>query len=285
MNIQPKIEPGSSPIKLEDNPIHDLVKILCVLESRDLRLREEFHMERLSRLHAQFESKKREEMFEKGNGKTIEELQKKNNELEIEVKNLKERCVDGNNGIDVLQKKNNELESEVLELRKLNEKMVEDNNELVVLREMIDKLEHEVLELRKSKKKWFDDSNACDEVRSKVRVMEGDKNDLAELKIETGELKETMKKNLETISELRKENDKRTVEILLGSFYKKFRGMTGRVSRLDDHTNFEGNQQEHVSDDEFRNVDAHRTLGVSDAQGGSSGIGIMHVSRPKNSIS
>lgn len=292
MNIQPKIEPGSSSPtnpsnKLEDNPIHDLVKILCVLESRDLRLREEFHLERLSRLHAEFESKKREKMYEKGNGKTIEELQKKNNELEVEVMNLKEKLVDGSNEVDVLRTKIVELESEILELRKLNEKMAEDNNELVVLRGMIGKLEHEILELRKLKKKWFDDSNARDEVQSKVRVMEGDKNDLAELKINTGELKETMKKNLETISELRKENDKRTVEILLGSFYKKFRGMTGRVSRLDDDTNFQENQEEDVSDDEFRNVDAHRTLGVSsstqlqskDAQGASSGKGIVNMKK------
>ena len=261
MNIQPKIEPGSSSPtnpnnNLEDNPIHDLVKLLCVLESRDLRLREEFHMERLSRLHVEFESKKREEMFEKGNGKTIEEFEKKNNELEVEVKNLKERFVDGNNEIDVLQKKNNELESEVLKLRKLNEKMVDDNDELVVLREMIGKLKHEISELRKSKKKSLDDSNAHDEVRSKVRVMEGNKNDLAELKIETGELKETMKKNLESISELRKENDKRTVEILLGSFHKKFKGLTGRVSRLEDDTKPQS----------------------KDAQGASSGMEITHSS-------
>ncbi|RHN57943.1 hypothetical protein MtrunA17_Chr5g0445811 [Medicago truncatula] len=284
MNIQPKIEPGSSSPtnpknNLEDNPIHDLVKILCVLESRDLRLREEFHLERLSRLHAEFESKKREEMFEKGNGKTIQELQKKNNELEVEVMNLKEKLVDGSNEVGVLRTKIVELESEILELRKLNEKMLEDNNELVVLREMIGKLEHEVLELRKLKKKWFDDSNAHDEVRSKVRVMEGDKNDLAGLKIETGELKETMKKNLETISELRKENDKRTVEILLGGFYKKFRGMTGRVSRFDDDTNFEENQEDDVSDDEFRNVDAHHTLGVSDAHGASSDKRLVRLRR------
>jgi len=321
----------------------------AVLENRYMRLREEFHMERLLRLHSESEFRKREEIVEKekiihgsyeallkevkevglADPKTIEELQKKNSELELEVENLKERCVDGrneldvlkheildlkklkrkwfddrnaldklrrkvgilkdekndlakiksenselkesvtkylatiselrkenrkladgNNEIDVLRRKNGELESEILELRKLNEKMVEDNNELVVLREMIGKLEHEVLELRKSKKKRSDDSNAHDEVRSKVHVIEGDENDLAELKIETGELKETMKKNLETISELRKENDKRTFEILLGSFNKKFRGLTGRVSRLEDDTNFDENED--VCDNEFR---------------------------------
>jgi hypothetical protein len=98
---------------------------------------------------------------------------------------------------------------------------------------------------------------------------------------------------------LRKENDKRTVEILLGSFHKNFRGQTGRVSRLEDDTNFEENED--VCDDEFRtdiveeaaplqtNEDVHQTLGVSgstqpqsegskDAQGASSDMEIMHAS-------
>ncbi|RHN57945.1 hypothetical protein MtrunA17_Chr5g0445831 [Medicago truncatula] len=417
MNIQPKIEPGSSPTNsnnnLEDKSIHDLVMVLrgtcqwdtfdsieAVLERRDMRLREEFHTERLLRLHSESEFRKREEIVEKekiihesyeallkevkevglADPKTIEELQKKNSELELEVENLKEKCVDGrneldvlnheilemkrlkrkwfddrnaldelqrkvgvledekndlaeiksknselkatvtkylatiselrkenskladgNNKIDVLRSKTGKLESEVLELRKLNEKMVEDNNELVVLREMIGKLEHEVLELRRLKKKLLENSSAHDELRSKVHVLEGDKNDLADLKIKTGELKETMKKNLETISELRKENDKRTVDILLGSFYKKFRGLTGRVSRLEDDTSFEENEEENISEDHFRNdiveeaaplqrnEAVHQTLGVSastqpqskgskDAQGASSGMEIVHAS-------
>ena len=203
---------------------------------------------------------------------TISELRKENRKL-----------ADGNNEIDVLRRKNGEPESEVLELRKLNEK--------------IGKLEHEVLELRKSKKKLLDNSSAHDELRSKVHVLEGDKNDLSDLKIKTGELKETMKKNLETISELRKENGKRTFEILLGSFHKKFRGLTGRGSRLEDD-NFEENED--VCDDEFStdiveeaaplqtNEDVHQTIEVSastqpqsegskDAQGASSDMEIMHA--------
>ncbi|XP_024640814.1 restin homolog [Medicago truncatula] len=353
MNIQPKIEPGSSPTNsnnnLEDKSIHDLVMVLrgtcqwdtfdsieAVLERRDMRLREEFHTERLLRLHSESEFRKREEIVEKekiihesyeallkevkevglADPKTIEELQKKNSELELEVENLKEKCVDGRNELDVLnheilemKSKTGKLESEVLELRKLNEKMVEDNNELVVLREMIGKLEHEVLELRRLKKKLLENSSAHDELRSKVHVLEGDKNDLADLKIKTGELKETMKKNLETISELRKENDKRTVDILLGSFYKKFRGLTGRVSRLEDDTSFEENEEENISEDHFRNdiveeaaplqrnEAVHQTLGVSastqpqskgskDAQGASSGekCWIIYTRKPRKTV-
>jgi len=275
MNIQPKAEPGSPPGFHSTNPnnfetksIHDLVMVLrgtcqwdifdkveTVLENRYMRLREELHLEKLTRLYAESEFKKREEICEKGkkvqesyeallkevkvnrlaNSDTIKELSKKKNELEGEVEKLKKKCVDDSNEIDVLRRKNGELEAKILELRKLKEKRVEDNNELGVLRKMIGKLEHEVSELRKSKKKWLDDSDAFDALRNKVRALEGDKNALAGVEVTNGKLKET-------ISRLEKENskladEKHKIEILLGSMYKKFRVLVGRVSRLEDDTN------------------------------------------------
>jgi len=276
MNIQPKTEPGSPPgfhstnpnNNIEDKSIHDLVMVMrqtcqwetfdsveTVLEDRYMRLREELQLEKLSRLYAESEFKKREEICEKGKKvqESYEALLKEvkvnrlanseqKNELEEEVEKLKKKCADGSNEIDVLRRKNGELEAKILELRKLNEKWMDDNNELVVLRKMIGKLEHEVSELRKSKKKWLDDSNAFDALRNKVRVLEGDKNVLAGVEVRNGEVKETVKKILETISRLGKEksklaDEKRKIEILLGSMYKKFKGLVGRLSRLEDDTN------------------------------------------------
>lgn len=61
------------------------------------------------------------------------------------------------------------------------------------------------------------------------------------LRIKNVELEETAKKNLATISELRKENsklkdEKRGVERLLKSVDTKFRGLHQRVERLEDDT-------------------------------------------------
>ena len=242
MNIQPKAEPGSppgfhstNPNNLEDKSIHDLVMVLrgtcqwetfdrveAVLENRYKRLREELQLEKLSRLYAESEFKKID--------------------LEVEVEKSKEKCVDGRNEIDVLRRKNGELESEILVLRKLNEKRMGDNNELGVLRKMIGELEHEVLDLRKSKKKWLDDSDAFHALRNKVRVLEGDKNALAGVEVTNRELKDTVKKNLKTISRLGKEksklaDEKCKIEMFLGSMYKKYKGLLGRLSMLADDTN------------------------------------------------
>jgi len=288
MNVQPKTEPGSPPDfhstnpnnNLEDKCIHDLVMVLrgtcqwetfdrveAVLESRDIRLREEkqklqqdFEMERLklkeqldmeilSRLHAEFEFRKREEICLKGkkvqesyeallkevkvNRLADEELQKKNNELEDEIKNFKEKLVNGSNEVDVLRIKIVELEDEVLELKKLKKKWEEDDIELAVLRKMIGELQSKVLELTKSKE-----------------------NAMVGLKIKIGELEETVKKNLATMSDLRNESRKLTeekceVEILLKALKRKFIRLRERAATLEEDIEL------------LKGLDAHHTLGVA----------------------
>jgi len=353
MNIQPKTEPGSPPgfhstnpnNNLEDKSIHDLVMVLrqtcqwetfdrveAVLENRYMRLREELHLEKLSRLYAESEFKKREEICEKGkkvqesyeallkevkvnglaNSDTIEELSRKKIDLEVEVEKLKEKCFDGSNEIYVLRRKNGELESEILELRKLNEKRMGDSNELGVLRKMIGKLEHEVLELRKSKKKWLDDSDAFHALRNKVRVLEGDKNALAGVEVTNGKLKDTVKKNLETISRLGKEksklaDEKRKIEILLGSMYKKFKGLLGRLSGLEDDTkllksvgasgggnnegkspvdpmaaNIEDKDEEDFLDDEFGNDTVEEAAPLQTNEDGNHTLGVAASTQPQS---
>ncbi|XP_039690132.1 WEB family protein At4g27595, chloroplastic isoform X2 [Medicago truncatula] len=350
MNIQPKIEPGSSSStnhvilvegvendNLQDKTIPDLIEVLRgayltevfdrvegVLVSRDvglrdqtqrlqqnvdmerLKLQEELEMEKLARIKAEEELKKREEIFQKGKkvqeryeallkkvktdlsdrdtvvvlrkrnielrelfeeGKiTIGELTKKNNELKCEVQKLKEKRVEDGNELDMLRKKKVELDNEVLELNKksaedgnaidmlktksgelecevekLKEKMVEDGNANVLKRKNCE-LESKVLELEKLKEKWLDDSTALNELRSKVGVLEDEKNALAGIEIKNSELKETVNTNLAIISELRNENrkladEKCKGEILLESLNTKFRTLHERVARLEDGSN------------------------------------------------
>jgi len=217
-------------------------KLQQSFEMERLKLREEFHLERLSRVYAESEFKKREEICEKGkkvkesyeallkevkvnrlaDRKTYEELQKKNNELEVEIKNLKEKCVDGSNEVDVLRTKIVELEDEVLELKKIKKKWEEDDIELGVFRKMTGELESKVLELTKSKEKWLDDKIALDG-----------------LKVKNDELKETAKKNLVMMSDLRNESrklaeEKREAETLLEALKRKFIRLRERVSTLEE---------------------------------------------------
>ncbi|KEH28453.1 chromatin-remodeling ATPase INO80 isoform X2 [Medicago truncatula] len=264
---------STNPNNLEDKSIHDLVLVLrgtcqwetfdsveAVLENRYMRLREEnqklqqsfemerlklreeFHLERLSRVYAESEFKKREEICEKGkkvkesyeallkevkvnrlvDRKTNVELEKKNNELEVEIKNLKEKCVDSSNEVDVIRTKIVELEDEVLELNKIKKKWEEDDIELGELRKMSGELESKVLELTKSKEKWLDDKNALDG-----------------LKIKNDELKETAKKNLVMMSDLRHESrklaeEKREAETLLEALKRKFIRLRERVTTLEE---------------------------------------------------
>jgi len=173
-------------------------------------------------------------------GNELDMLRKKNGELDNEVLELKEKSVEDGNAIDLLKTKSGELASEV---EKLKEKMVEDGNAFdVLLKGKNCELESKVLELEKLKEKWLDDSNALDDLRSKVGVLEDEKNALAGIEIKNGELKETVNTNLAIISGLRCENRKLTDEkckgdILLESLNAKFRALHERVARLEDDSN------------------------------------------------
>ncbi|KAL5101194.1 hypothetical protein RYX36_005521 [Vicia faba] len=297
MNIEPKPEPGlpawsipTNPNNFENKSIQELISILRgtyqieifdivegVLVGRDTmvreeikrlqenvdlergRLEEELHFERLSRIQAEVDFGKREEIYEKEKGRLkesyeslmrevkvnglaegvrIRELREKNSKLECEIRNLKEKCVEVGKEIEVLRVKNDGLEVEVLGLREMKGKWEEDSNELGVLRKMVRDLENQITELRKSKKKWLDDSVALDVVKRKVRVLEGEKDALVKLEIKKDELEGSVKKNLGTISELRKENrnlgdEKRRFEKLLESSNAKFHGLNERVEKLE----------------------------------------------------
>jgi len=216
-------------------------KLQQSFEIERLKLREEFHLERLLRVHAESEFKKREEICEKGkkvkesyetllkevkanrlaDKKTNEELEKKNNELEVEIQNLKEKCVGSSNEVDVLRTKIVELEDDVLELKKIKKKWEEDDIELGVLRKTTGELESKVLELTKSKEKWLDDKDAMDG-----------------LKIKIGELEETAKKNVAMMSDLRNESrklaeEKREIETLLEALKRKFIRLRESVAMLE----------------------------------------------------
>ncbi|AET00739.1 hypothetical protein MTR_5g095390 [Medicago truncatula] len=271
--MEPKTEPVSPPYfhftnpnnNLEDKSIHDLVLVLrgtcqwetfdsveAVLESRDIRLREEnqklqqdFEMERLklkeqldmeilSRLHAEFEFRKREEICSK------------------------------------VQENYEALLKEVKVNRKSNEALEKKNNEVDVLRRKIVELENEVLELKKLKKKWEEDDIELGVLRKMI----------GELQSKIGELEETVKKNLATMNELRNESRKLTeekceVEILLKALKRnrKFirvgeRAATSEediilLTSLEEEVPMVDHFEENVGDNEFRNEDAYHTLGVA----------------------
>jgi len=173
-------------------------------------------------------------------GNELDMLRKKNGELDNEVLELKDKSVEDGNAIDMLKTKSGELECEV---EKLKEKMVEDGNAFdVLLKGKNCELEPKVLELEKLKEKWLDDSNALDDLRSKVGVLEDEKNALAGIEIKNGELKETVNTNLAIKNGLRSENRKLADEkcegdILLESLNTKFRALHERVARLEDDSN------------------------------------------------
>jgi len=310
MNIEPKIEHGSSstkhvihaevgtdvmePHNLEEMTISDLVEVLrgayltetfdrveAVLMSRDVGLRKQIQhlqhnveMEKLARLHAEKEFKKREELCQKGkkdqeryeallkklktdlaDKDTVVVLRERNIELRKLFEEAKTSALAERVTIGEIRKKNIELECE---LKKLKEKCVDDRNELEVLRKKNDELDNEVLEL---KEKRVEDGNAIDDVikrkncelEAKVLELENlnekwlnDRNALGEIR---SKLKETVNKNLATINELRNENiklvdEKRKVEILLESLNTEFRGLHERNARLED---VEASQVDHVA--------------------------------------
>jgi hypothetical protein len=127
------------------------------LRTEKLELQEELQKEVLLRKQAVEKAKQLEEVCEKGkrikesyetllkdvkitglpDRNMIKELKKKNNELECEVRKLKEKCVDGENKLDDIRRKNVELvedANEHLELTKSNEMLEEDNIAVAELR-------------------------------------------------------------------------------------------------------------------------------------------------------
>ncbi|KAK2378053.1 hypothetical protein QL285_078656 [Trifolium repens] len=219
MKIKIKTKPNNN---FEQKTIHELVNVLrgtCnfdtfdtiegVLLNRDMTLRteklelqEELQKEVLLRKQAVEKAKQLEEVCEKGkrikesyetllkdvkitglpDRNMIKELKKKNNELECEVRKLKEKCADGENKLDDIRRKNVEL---------------------------VEELENKVLELTKLKEILEEDNIALDELRGKVRVLESDRNAVvARLKIHIGELEERVMTHLATISEFKEENYK-----------------------------------------------------------------------------
>ncbi|KAK2378052.1 hypothetical protein QL285_078655 [Trifolium repens] len=242
MSIQPKIEPGSpsnshmildrdeneTSHNFEEKTIPDLVEVLrvaylpktfdtveAVLLSREMGLRDQIQllqqnveMEKLARLKAEEEVKKRERVSEEGkkleqryttllkelkktglvhDRETIEVLRKRNVQLrelcekgKREVQNyeamLKEaemaRLAD-RDALEEVKKKNVEFECEV---KKLEEKRLEDGNELKVLKLKNGELESRVLEL---KEKIVEDDNALDVLR---KMKDGLEDQVLELK-------------------------------------------------------------------------------------------------------
>ena len=198
MDLQPKTEPGSPPIiapsshrNLKEMNISELFSVLRadfdraeeVLVARDAKLKaeigplqEKIEVERLMRLHAEQELKKKEEQYEK-----LKMAQDSHEKLSNEVKNS---GLQYTNTIEELRNRNHELECENLKPMELNKKWVDDSNAIAELRSR-------VAELEAGKKSWIDDKNA-----------------LAALRIKCCELEDANKKNLTTIDKLRAENCK-----------------------------------------------------------------------------
>ncbi|WJX59694.1 hypothetical protein P8452_44985 [Trifolium repens] len=305
MNIQPKIEPGSpsnshiildrdetetSDHNFEDKTIPDLVEVLrvaylpktfdtveAVLLSREMGFRDQIQllqqnveMEKLARLKAEEEVKKRERVCEEG-----KKLEQRYTTLLKELKRT-DLAADRDT-VDILRKRNIELkemwEKEKSEVQKyvvmlkeaemrgekdrdameeLKKKKFELECEVKKLRIMMIELENQILELKRKKTeddKSFDElrekngelKNEVLELQSKVCVLEDDRKALAEIEIKNGVLKETVKDNLAMISRLKNENsslaeEKRKGEILFESLNMKFKELHERVAKMEDDT-------------------------------------------------
>jgi len=184
-------------MKLENMSIHDLVSVLRtsyrteqydsveeILVSRDKKhqtmiqhLQDKFDMERQARLQAEEDLKKSEELRERG--------KMAQNNYEKLLKEVKKNNLGERESIAEMKKKKNELELEVSELRKLKEK-------------------------------WVDDSNVVDELRTRVGVLENEKN---AFEVKNSELEKSMKKISKTLADVgitaydEKESGNETVEL------------------------------------------------------------------------
>ena len=172
MALQPKTEPRSPPIfpssghkNLKQMSISELVQVLRVawqiedfdrveevLVAREANLRaeigplqEKVELERLIRLKAEEELKKREERCEKG--KRAQES------YETLLKEVKKSGLHDKNTIGNLRNKNKELECENLKLMELKKKWEGDGYAVDELRKRVAELENEKLELEDEKKK------------------------------------------------------------------------------------------------------------------------------------
>ncbi|XP_045832117.1 protein Daple-like [Trifolium pratense] len=217
-----------TPHNFEDKTIPDLVEVLrgaclqetfdkveSVLVSKDLELRNKIQlleqnveMEKLGRLKAEEEVKKREELCEEGkkvqqrylallkevkiaglvdHRETIDVLRKRNVQLrelcekgKREVQNYEAMFKEAEiallvdrDALKEVKKKNIEFECEV---KKIEEKRMEDRNELQVLKLKYDELVSRVLEL---KEKRLEDGNALDVLR---KMKDGLEHEVLELK-------------------------------------------------------------------------------------------------------
>lgn len=238
-------EVGAFPMEtldLEGMTIPDLVQVLLgslqmetyervegVLVRRDLGLRDQIQlleqnvemerqqleMEKLLRLKAEEELKKREEICQKmkkvqesynallKEGKTAEKthnkltqeseetidfLRRRNVGLKCEVDRLNEKRVEEGHELEVLRQKNGELECEV---NKLKEERVEDGNKFDVLRKKNDELECEVNRLKED---MVEDGNKFEVLRKKSDELECEVNKLKEDRVEDGNKFEVLRK-------------------------------------------------------------------------------------------
>ncbi|XP_024639804.1 reticulocyte-binding protein 2 homolog a isoform X2 [Medicago truncatula] len=229
-------------LDLEGMTIPDLVQVLLgslqmetyervegVLVRRDLALkdqiqhlhknvemeRQQLQMEKLSRLKAEEELKKREEICQKmkkvqesynallkeaktaekthnklkqESKETIEFLRKRNVGLKCEVDRLNEKKMEEDHELEVLRQKNGELECEV---NKLEEERVEDGNKFDVLRKKNDELECEVNRLKEDMVEY---GNKFEVLRKKSDELECEVNNLKEDRVEDGNKFEVLRK-------------------------------------------------------------------------------------------
>ncbi|XP_003617744.3 probable DNA double-strand break repair Rad50 ATPase [Medicago truncatula] len=170
-----------------------------------LKLQEELKMEKLARIQAEEEFKKREELCQKGKKvqeryeallkKVKADLSDRDTVVVLRKRNIELRELlfeEGKITIGELTKRNYELESEV---HKLKEKKAEDGNELDMLRKKKGELDNEVLEL---KEKSVEDGNALDMPKTKSGELECEVEKLKEKMVEDGNALDVLnRKNFE----------------------------------------------------------------------------------------
>ncbi|KAK7299949.1 hypothetical protein RJT34_10780 [Clitoria ternatea] len=155
-------------------------------------------------------------------------------------------------------------------LRKIKSKGLIDQNTVAELKIKNEALERENSELKALKRKWDADTATFAEVRSRLEIEKvGNENALDKLKMKNTELAEVVKKNLETIEDLRAENnkladEKRRFEELNETLETKFEELNERVLKLEVDTKV----LMHVDDYASGGVDEHGiTSAVNNTRG------------------
>ncbi|KAK7317999.1 hypothetical protein RJT34_02685 [Clitoria ternatea] len=138
-------------------------------------------------------------------------------------------------------------------LRKIKSKGLIDQNTVAELKIKNEALERENSELKALKRKWDVDTATFAEVRSRLEIEKvGNENALDKLKMKNTELAEVVKKNLETIEDLRAENNKladkkRRFEELNETLETKFEELNERVLKLEVDTKVLMNVDDYAS--------------------------------------